>query len=357
MALAVIDRRTSRYGCRVTTPRLDLSREQILGHRRAVGALDARLPRGSSSLRRAAWAGLQDSMPRAALHSIHARVEGTEPGTWEDPSLVQVWGPRFSAYVISAEDRAVFTLGRSPDEAGRRQRGERMADRLEAFLAGRRLPYAEAGHGMGVGPNMLRYAGPTGRVLIRWDGARRPVVWTVPAPAVDPQDAREELVRRYLHVFGPGTAEGFGAWAGRRAPGARRTFDAIRDERVPVRTPIGEGWILATDESSFRKRRGAPRRVARLLPSGDAWYLFQGIDRELLVPDATRRAELWTSRVWPGAMLVDGEIAGIWRRANAIVTIRTWRRLTSKEVDLVEAEATSLPLPGTTEPVRVRWEE
>ena len=63
----------------MTTPRLDLSREQVLAHRRRAGALDERLPPGRTSLERAAWAGLQDSMPRAALLSIHARVEETEP--------------------------------------------------------------------------------------------------------------------------------------------------------------------------------------------------------------------------------------------------------------------------------------
>src|SRR5438105_14706097 len=102
---------------RPTSSRLDLTRPQILAFRRHVGALDQRLPRGRRSLRIAAWAGLQDSMPRAALLSIHARVEGTGPSTWEDPSLVQLWGPRYSAYVIPARDLAVFTLGRLPDEA------------------------------------------------------------------------------------------------------------------------------------------------------------------------------------------------------------------------------------------------
>jgi len=77
--------------------RLDLTRTQILAYRRNVQALDVRLPARSDSLRHAAWAGLQDSMPRAALLSIHARVEGTGPSTWEDASLVQLWGPRFSA--------------------------------------------------------------------------------------------------------------------------------------------------------------------------------------------------------------------------------------------------------------------
>src|SRR3954464_15204689 len=96
---------------------LEVTREQILAFRRHVGALDERLPSGPEALRRAAWAGLQDSMPRAALLSIHARVAGTQPSSWEDPSLVQVWGPRFSAYVVARQDMALFTLGRMPDSA------------------------------------------------------------------------------------------------------------------------------------------------------------------------------------------------------------------------------------------------
>ena len=67
--------------------RLDLTRREILAFRRHVNALDERLPIGRRSLRHAAWAGLQDSMPRAALLSIHARVAGATPSTWEDPSL------------------------------------------------------------------------------------------------------------------------------------------------------------------------------------------------------------------------------------------------------------------------------
>src|SRR6187399_1104115 len=102
----------------MTEARLPLTRAQILAHRLRV-SLDERLPPGAASLRRAAWAGLSDSMPRGALLSIHARVARTGPDAWEDPALIQVWGPRFSAYVIAAEDRAVFTLGRMPDEPAR----------------------------------------------------------------------------------------------------------------------------------------------------------------------------------------------------------------------------------------------
>src|SRR5436305_93240 len=97
---------------------LALSRSQILAFRRRVGALDERLPPGARSLRQAAWAGLQDSMPRAALLSIHARVEGAHPFIWDDKSLVGVWGPRFSTYVVPARDHAIFTLARHPEDEG-----------------------------------------------------------------------------------------------------------------------------------------------------------------------------------------------------------------------------------------------
>ncbi len=327
---------------------IDLTRAQILAFRRRVGALDERLPPGAHSLRRAAWAGLQDSMPRAALLSIHARVEHAHPSIWEHPSLVQVWGPRYSTYVVPARDRAVFTLGRLPDDARRRQRAEDVAVRLHAVLDGRRITDREVGQG-----NLVRYAAPTGTVLIRWDGARAPLVWTVPRPEVDPRAACRELARRYLHVFGPATPASFARWAGIGAGQARSAFDAL--DLTPVRTPIGDASILSGDEPAFREPAG-PAAATRLLPGGDTYYLLQGADRELLVPDAAQRAALWTSRVWPGAVLVGGEIVGTWRRASADVTVESWRRLTRAERAAVEAEAALLPLPGLERQIAVRWD-
>jgi Winged helix DNA-binding domain len=338
----------------VKKPRLSLTRSQILSFRRHVGALDERLPHGRRSLRRAAWAGLQDSMPRAALLSIHARVEGTEPSTWEDPSLVQLWGPRYSAYVVAARDLAVFSLGRLPDGTAARKRAEDIAAQLRTLLGGTRGSFGEVGHSLGVNPNRFRYAAPTGTVVIRWDGARSPTVWTVPAPEVDPRDARLELARRYLHVFGPATPEAFAEWAGIGARHARAAFDALGRSLTPVRTPIGEAWVLSSDVPAFRVAAEQAAH-ARLLPSGDTYFLLQGADRELLVPEADRRAALWTPRVWPGALLVEGEIVGTWRRAQGTVTIETWRRLSRAGRDAVEAEVASLPLPGLQAQIAVRW--
>src|SRR5262245_26468204 len=123
----------------MTTSRLILTRPQILAFRRRVGALDERLPTRTSSLERAAWAGLQDSMPRAALLSIHARVERIRASSWEAQSLVQLWGPRYHAYVVARRDLAIFSLGRLPDGARVRRIAEDLADRLHALLDGGRM--------------------------------------------------------------------------------------------------------------------------------------------------------------------------------------------------------------------------
>jgi hypothetical protein len=342
----------------VTGARLDLTRSQILAFRRRAGALDERLAPGEDSLRRAAWAGLQDSMPRAALLSIHARVAGAEPSTWEDPSLVQLWGPRFSVFVVAARDLAVFSLGTLPDDAKGLRRAEDLAARLHAHLGGARTTYGEAGRALGLHhANLLRYAAATGTVLIRWEGARQPTIWTVPRPAADPRAARLELARRYLHIYGPTTPGAFERWAGIGRRYGSAAFEALGSSLTPVQTPVGGAWILSQDEAAFR---AAPGHVApaRLLPSGDAYFLLHGADRELLVPDASRRGELWTPRVWPGCLLVGGEIAGTWRRADTVLTVQPWRRLSQAERDAVGAEAESLPLPGIAgRRIGVRWDE
>ena len=334
---------------------LEFTRAQVLAFRRHSGGLDARLPPGPDSLRAAAWAGLQDSMPRAALLSIHARVEGIEPNSWEDPSLVQLWGPRFSVFVVAERDRGVFTLGRLPDNPAKRRNAQQLADRLEAFLDGRRMKFGEAGRGLGERPNTLRYAAPTGRVVMRWDGAQQPTIWTVPSPALDPGDARLELARRYLHVFGPATAEAFAEWAAIAPSGGRAAFEALAGSLTPVRTAIGDAWILAEDEEAFRTSARGDVPSARLLPSGDTHFLLRGPARKLLVPDPDRRQELWTPQVWPGAVLLKGEVAGTWRRAGPVVAIQGWHRLSRAARESVELEARSFPLPDVQGRIRVRW--
>lgn len=94
---------------------------------------------------------------------------------------------------------------------------------------------------------------------------------------VDPSDARIELARRHLHIFGPTTPRAFAEWAGIRPRRAVAAFEALSKSLTSVRTPVGDAWILTGDEPAFRT---APRSLApaRLLPSGDAFFLLQGAE-------------------------------------------------------------------------------
>ena len=294
-------------------------------------------------------------MPRAALLSIHARVDGTEPSTWEDPSLVQLWGPRFSAYVVAARDLAVFSLGRLPDDAKGRRFAQDTADRLQEFLGGRKLTANEAGRGLGVHPNRFRYAAPTGRVLIRWDGARRPTVWTVPPPAVDPVDAQLELARRYLHIFGPATPEAFAKWAGiaprRGRVRSMRSSDRWRPFEHPLATPgssprTNPGFGLPP---GTRRPRASSQAATRTSSSREAIASSWSPTPTFVEP---------SGRPGSGRVPSSSRVRS-WGRGDARgaeVTLAPWRRLPQAAREAVETEAQSLPLPDVAGRIRVRWD-
>jgi hypothetical protein len=212
----------------------------------------------------------------------------------------------------------------------------------------------EAGRALGVHSNSFRYAATTGTVAIRWNGARAPTIWTVAAAEIEPADACRELARRYLHVFGPTTADSFARWAGISRRAGATAFASLDGSLLAVRTPLGDEWLLEADEQAIRAAETAPA-PARLLPSGDSYFLLDGAEREVLVPRAEQRQLLWTPRVWPGALLVEGEIRGTWRRAQHTVRVDTWTRLTRRLRDAIEAEAGALPLPGVDRPIEVIW--
>jgi hypothetical protein len=129
----------------------------------------------------------------------------------------------------------------------------------------------EAGHGLGENPNRFRYAAPTGTVLIRWDGARAPTVWTVP-PEVDRMTLAASSRAATCMFSGRRHRPPSRKWAGIGPVEAQATFDALGRELMAVRTPIGESWILTRDEPAFRGPTDAADAV-RLLPSGDAYFL------------------------------------------------------------------------------------
>ncbi|MCU1453854.1 MAG: hypothetical protein JWN46_2000 [Acidimicrobiales bacterium] len=82
-------------------------------------------------------------------------------------------------------------------------------------------------------------------------------------------------------------------------------------------------WVLARDEDRLT---AGPAKVTTLLGPFDP--LLQSKDRSLLVSDAARAKALWPVLGRPGAVLVDGEVSGIWRPrkagSNLSVAVQLW---------------------------------
>ena len=79
--------------------------------------------------------------------------------------------------------------------------------------------------------NAFKYADDDRHRADPLGGRAGPTIWTVPPPRSTPHEARRELARRYLHVFGPATAEAFAHWAGIGPATRRAAFDGARAGR------------------------------------------------------------------------------------------------------------------------------
>jgi hypothetical protein len=292
-------------------------RRPLVGQDQAVDRvramhLDRRLPLDQLAI--AAHAGLQDSAPRAALFSLHARVVGVGPDSWQDASLAQVWGPRLAAYVVPADAVATFTLGLLPRDREQRARIVGLSDRVLAVLDGSpmRSNRLFAAFGDLRNPGLVRAASAAGRFVIRWD-ARTTTVIPIAPPAVDEEDARVDLARRYVAWFGAaGGAARFARWAGIGLADATKTWATL----APV---------------AWTRDRGAVRGV-RFLPLGDPFLFGPG------------RPEV-EAREIPGVVLVDGRRAGTWARQRHHVTVRPSPRLSAAEIDRVTTAAQELSGP------------
>lgn len=106
-------------------------------------------------------------------------------------------------------------------------------------------------------------------------------------------------------------------------------------------------------------RAAEPARLVRLLPPGDPY--LQARDRALLVPEKAHQQQLWRMLGNPGALLVDGEVAGVWRAKQAgkgrlELTVTPFAPLTKRVIGNVEAEAETVRAARGAAEIRVTVE-
>lgn len=135
--------------------------------------------------------------------------------------------------------------------------------------------------------------------------------------------AHLDPVRGYLRLLGPARPADVAAYLDAPSADVRQRWAelAAADEIAEVDVDGERRWVLTEDldrllatgtgTTGSGAPGGADAGSVRLLAPFDPW--LQARDRELLVPDAARRAQLWPVLGRPGAVLVDGEVVGTWR--------------------------------------------
>ena len=368
----------------------DVGREQALAFRLASHNLHRRLPPGSAE-QAAGVIGLQDFPPGLAPVALAARVEDSRPEDIDE--LVIVHAFRGASIAVSRADLAVFTIALDPpDEAAARAQVGSATDSLDeagvsaldaldrvssavadALSAGplerddfhqalrERLPAellwwcrgCESHH---VHPLLWRATGIKG-VLAVAERRGRVTVFGAPPEAPAVADPAAELMRRFLHAYGPATRTDLAGWAGIAPSHARALLARVEDEVEEVDFGGRRALILAADAD----RLADPPAAAgvRLLPPYDP-YLDQR-DRDTLLPDRELRSRVRRSLGNPGVVLVDGDLAGTWRPAKKgkrlVVTLEPVTAAARKAAAEIETEAGIVAAHRGCEVAELRWSD
>ena len=147
---------------------------------------------------------------------------------------------------------------------------------------------------------------------------RRIPGWRGPAKRVP---ARLDPVRAVLHLLGPSTPRLVAGYLDTTVAEVRARWP---DDVVPVTVDGSRSELLADDESALHD----PPAADGVLLLGPFDLLLQGRDRELVLPDATARKDLWRALGRPGAVLEGHELVGSWRPRTSgsrlTVSVEMW---------------------------------
>jgi hypothetical protein len=149
-----------------------------------------------------------------------------------------------------------------------------------------------------------------------------------------------DVARNHLRFFGPTTVSDAAAYLD--SP-KREVTEHWPGDVEEVRVEGTPRFLVAGDLDAV-KAVPKPAGTARLLGPFDPYLQLR--DRQLLVPDAARRKDLWRTLGRPGAVVVDGEVLATWRPKTSgdqlTVTVDLWRRPTTRERSKVDEEAERL---------------
>ena len=358
---------------------MDVSREQVLAYRVAAQGLH----RTGRKLDRLAVLdfGVQDAAPQLARLAFDARLPAPPPVDGYGPGrpLALVWSLRGAPYVHRREDldavaAALYPLSEQ-DAGGRlnesgpavKRAGIPAIEQYELAVAAMRSVVTTS---MGKGAvstavtkklpaPMRRNCRSCGTSHVS-DSAMRsaflpaglelepdtspPVMRPRPKAKLPKQVDRaalRRLVLAYLTLLGPASPADAADYLGAR----RADLDDAWPESDLLEVRVGRADTAKPTYLPKRQERAlaSPPEpdLVRLLGPFDPY--LQARDRAVLVPDKTAHKALWPVLARPGAVLVDGEIAGTWRgKASAgklTIAVDPFAALPAPAWEQVEAEA------------------
>lgn len=201
----------------------------------------------------------------------------------------------------------------------------------------------------------FRAAGRRVQALIDADPSSGAAVM-MPPPAVKQiavDDAPRAMLGTYLRVNGPTSRAQYRDWAGAGTAAVASLWKQCSDNLIRVQV---DGKASDAPESVVDAlATAAPAEGAVLVPPNDP-YLRQ-VDRTLLVADKERRQQIWRALSPPGAVLIDGDVAGTWRyrRAEHGITVSAFDTVTAAARADIEASAEKIAAI-VDDDLDVRWQ-
>ncbi|WP_328873579.1 winged helix DNA-binding domain-containing protein [Streptomyces sp. NBC_00287] len=305
----------------------------------------------------------------AAELSIGVRSSGltradVRTALWDDRSLVKTHGPRGTVHLLPTRELPLWTAALTaipsgagpfaPDVRVTDAQAEEIVVAIGDALDGVYLTIDELGEEVvaRTGPwagdlvmpafqdmwprwrQVMHRAGQAGALCFGPNRGRK-VTYTRP-PHFDPlppAEAMAELVRRYLHAYGPSTPPYFAKWLAAPDGWAARLFREMAAEGAIEEVDFegAPAWVVAGD-TSFPS---SGWKGVRLLPYFDS-YVIAAQPRQSLFPGRAYRRALAGGQAgnYP-VLLVDGVAAGVWHQRRqgrrTTVTVEALGRLTARQ--------------------------
>ena len=343
-----------------------LGRQEFVQAVRRTGGIQAQL---MSAGELALWARADDLSPQDVQNAL-----------WQDRTLVKTWAMRGTLHLIASSELPLYVAARSYHDSrnwlgyfayygftpaeyeafmsvvaevlgGEPMTREALATALAEHLGAskwRELILASS-WGSPLKPAAFRgdlCFGPSQGQNITFVNPSKWISERSKWESIEPQEALQEIIRRYLWAYGPATPENFALWwwGGGGLSQTKKLFKAMEAELEIVEVEGWRAFALITTLEPMQKIE--PSNAVNLLPLFDAYTLGIGRDIEPLLPKVYK-LRVYRPQGWISAVVLDGGvIKGVWeyktRRDQTIVKIDLFSSPTKAIKQGIEAQAERL---------------